>query len=147
MKRVHYFNGQLLSTGDFQAEQDYHFAKQCRGRAFIAIGVIIFFSLLQLCLAVVLIPRFSNIYQDLLDGKPLPLATAIVLNSRWLIASLACVLPLVASILVQRRASLLYLVSVIALLLVLTAFTTIALFLPLVGKIQTVSPPQQSTNL
>ncbi len=30
MKRVHYFNGQLLTAADFQTEQDYHLAKERR---------------------------------------------------------------------------------------------------------------------
>ena len=30
MKRVHYFTGQLLSAADFQAEQEYHLARQRR---------------------------------------------------------------------------------------------------------------------
>jgi hypothetical protein len=30
MKRVHYFNGQLLSAADLQTEQDYHLSKQRR---------------------------------------------------------------------------------------------------------------------
>ena len=104
---------------------------------------VILFSLVQLYIAVFLAPRFTEIFWDMLGNQPLPSSTAIVLHFRWVFVGLACFWPLVASFLVQRRASPHYLVLILALLVFSIGFTSIALFLPLTGTIITAVPAPQ----
>lgn len=80
----------------------------------IALGFVILLSLVQLYISVMVIPRFANIFQDMLDARPLPTLTATVLAFRWVLMGVAGVSSLAASIVVQRRASPRYLFAVLA---------------------------------
>ena len=108
----------------------------------VALGFVILLCLVQLYISAMVIPRFADIFRDMLGGRPLPTATATVLNFRWALVGVACGLLLAASFVVQRRASLRYLFAILAMLLLQIAFITIVLFLPLIGDIQAIAPTQ-----
>jgi type II secretory pathway component PulF len=115
---------------------------QRRVRVIVALGFVVLLSVVQLYISAMVIPRFADIFQDMLGGRPLPTATATVLNFRWALVGVACGLSLAASFVVQRRASLRYLFAILAILLLQIAFVTVVLFLPLVGDIQAIAPTQ-----
>ena len=108
----------------------------------VALGFVILLCLVQLYISAMVIPRFADIFRDMLGGRPLPTATATVLNFRWALVGVACGLLLAASFVVQRRASLRYLFAILVMLLLQIAFITIVLFLPLIGDIQAIAPTQ-----
>jgi len=89
------------------------------------------FSLVQLFLALFVVPRFAAIFQDMLGNRPLPSSTSIVIDYRWLFAVLACVWLLVALFVVRQRVSGLYPSAIMVVMLFQIFFTVIALFIPL----------------
>ena len=108
----------------------------------IAFGFVILLSLVQLYISAIVIPRFTDIFHDMIGDRPLPALTAMVLTCRWVLVGVACILSFAASVMVRRRASLRYLFAILAILLLQIAFATVALFLPLVGDIQAITPTQ-----
>jgi len=109
-----------------------------------ALGLVVLLSLIQAFIAAFVIPRFTAAYGEMFGDGPLPPPTALVLRFRWLLLGFAFVCPLVASFVVQRRASLLYLFLILVLLILPISFTTSALFLLITsGSIITSVPPPQ----
>jgi hypothetical protein len=105
----------------------------------IALGFVILFSLVQLYISAMVIPRFGDIFRDMIGDRPLLEPTATVLKLRWILGGAACTLSLLAAILFQRRASLRYLFAILALLLLQITFTVVALFLPLIQPFSVLS--------
>jgi type II secretory pathway component PulF len=87
---------------------------------------------------VFLVPRFRQIYSDMLGTKLLPAVTAFVLEARYLFVALAF-LYLGGGILVVRppssRIAMRSLLGLILLAVIQAGFTTCALFVPLIGGI------------
>lgn len=110
----------------------------------VALGFIILLSFAQLFMSAMVIPRFAEIFRDMLGNRPLPALTAAVIHFRWVLAGVAVVASLAAAFVVRRRASPRYLYAILALLLFQNAFVTLVLFLPLLdgGIIQAATPAQ-----
>ena len=129
-------------TTNVQSQEE-RYSDRSRMTALIAMGLVVLLSLIQVFIAAFVIPRFSAGYREL-GYEPLPPSTALVLRFRWLLLGFAFVWPLVASFVVLRRASLLYLFVILVLLILPISFTTIALFLPISSgtHIRWLPPPQ-----
>ena len=56
------------------------------------LGSVILLSLVYIWMSVWIIPRFTAIFRDMLGNRPPPILAAIVINSRWVLVILDCVL-------------------------------------------------------
>jgi hypothetical protein len=97
------------------------------------IGFAVLLSIVQLFMAVSMVPRFAGIFRDLLDGQPIPLLTEITIRYRWVFfaASCACLLGTWLMARGGRRLPSLLILPVFQILII--GFTFIVLFLPLIG--------------
>jgi len=125
---------------DIDLNQKYNQLARAMKLGFLAILFgISFFNILG---TIFLVPKFEQIFHDMLGGKPLPVLTTFVIGAHevWIFVSLA--LPL-AGVLICRLSSPERAVTVIAAAtaaaLAQTVITVFALFLPLISIIQTMS--------
>jgi hypothetical protein len=117
--------------------------KVAHGRkAIVIFGSVILLILVCFWVSIWIIPRFAEIFRDMLGDRPLPILTAAVLNSRWLFVILDCTCLLAASFIIQLRVSIGYLYVLFCLLVAQVVITVLALFVPLIGIIRLLSPHQ-----
>jgi len=92
-------------------------------------------SILNLYLAFHVIPKFADIFPDMLGNRPLPFVTTLVLHGRWVFVALAVFWPVAALREVRRRPAW-FLIGLFAITFIEVSVTVIALFLPLIGIIK-----------
>ena len=97
--------------------------------AIISVAVLV---LVNLYVIVFLIPRFSEIFHDMIGNRPLPAFTSAVVYCRWMLAAFDCVCMLTAIFGVLKRMSPRYVYALLVLLFTQIPFTVFALFLPLI---------------
>jgi type II secretory pathway component PulF len=101
----------------------------------ILVGVIFFASLAQLFMTGFVIPRLSEIFQDMNRSESLPVLTTFVLHYTWVFVVFDCASSVAAIVIVRQGTPLHYLFALMALLIVQLGFCIVALFMPLVGTI------------
>ena len=97
---------------------------------------------LDLFSAIYAIPRFREIYHDLLGNKPLPAMTSIVLQGRYLLGILAVGYlggGIVVFRVVSRQIASCYILLMSLGAVIQAGFTILSLFAPLIGDIQGLS--------
>jgi len=97
--------------------------------------ILIIFSTLNFVFSFFWVPKFEQIFQDALPGKPLPLLTEFVLACRIPLAIVALAWPIAGVIFVWRSSNraILFLNLAIILTLVQIGITIFALFIPMVS--------------
>lgn len=107
------------------------------------VWVIGILSAIQLGVALYIIPKFEAILAAMLSERELPLISGVVIRSRWVIAMLACLLPAAAWLLVRSTAppklQATFLAIGLCWSLVQVPLTVVALFIPFIGIVRTVS--------
>lgn len=88
------------------------------------------------------IPRFEQIYQDMLGGRPLPAVTFFMVrhHGSLFVLDLALLLGFLAALATKNRTqSVLIIIALIGIGIAQLMVMVIALFLPLAGTVQTIS--------
>jgi type II secretory pathway component PulF len=116
-----------------------------RSTDWIAFAFLMIISGANLFSMVFLVPKFREIFNDMLGNRPLPSSTSFVLQGRYLFGMLALAY-IGGGILVVRvapsRIAYRYVLAPILVSLIQVGFTTCALFLPMVDE----GDPIQGTN-
>jgi hypothetical protein len=101
----------------------------------VIIGLLFLFSAADIFLLLVSVPKFEQIFQDALPGKPLPSATVFFITYRVALLSLAVGRPALAYFLVrQRKPYAIIWIGIGTLWTILELATgVIAMFMPMVG--------------
>lgn len=89
-----------------------------------------------------MVPRFEQIYHDMLGGKPLPSSTALVIqhHGRLFIMDLALLLGALAALRIKNPTrSILTIIAIIAVQIIQLLLVSDALMAPLVSIVQTMS--------
>jgi len=102
--------------------------------------LVILTGVIQICVSVYVLPRFSDMFADILGDRPFPRATAIMFKCRWAMAVVTLILSAIAVSVVQRQASVRYLSAFLSLLFLQIGLTIFALILPLKGVFQVIAP-------
>jgi len=96
-------------------------------------------SLIYIFGAIFIIPKFQYIFQDMLNGKPLPPLTALVIEYHWILASLSLVMMTLGVMLCifvpAKNAVIGFSVLVVAAFIQIT-ITGVALILPLIPVVR-----------
>lgn len=102
-----------------------------------SLGSMILVCVVFFWMSVWIIPRFAVIFRDMLEGRPLPGLTALVISSRGALLSFDCGCALLAAILIRFKVSSRYLIAISLLLVGQVSVAAIALSIPLIRIIQT----------
>ena len=68
------------------------------------VWVIAILSVIQIGAALFIIPKFQVIFSDMLPDQELPMLSSLVIQGRWAIIALACLVPAVGWVLVRSSA-------------------------------------------
>jgi type II secretory pathway component PulF len=111
----------------------------------IAFAFLMVVATADIFIIVFLVPKFRQIFSDILGTRPLPSSTSFVLEARYLFEAMAFTYLGGGILVVRLASSRIALRSVLGLILaavIQAGFTTCALFLPLVGGlIQGINKP------
>lgn len=125
-----------LVAGDTSMEQHRGFIR------FLVWGIAVV-STLQLFLWLFVVPRFEVIFKDMLGGHQLPILTAGVISARWVFTALAGLGPLGAWWIARHVRSsqivAIALASILMVAMVQIPLTVIALFMPLMPIVRSLS--------
>ena len=95
-----------------------------------------------------IVPKFEQIFQDALPGKPLPEVTDFIIAARIPLALVALIWPVAGFVAVWRRKrAALWIINLgVVFFLALTAITVFALFIPISGGLITGMPDAPLNN-
>ena len=108
-----------------------------------SLGILHVFSLANIFLLVFVVPKFGQIYADALPGKPLPVATSMILDGHLVILILNLAWMIFCIVLARsqsRRANLCTNLGTVWNILQ-AGITVIALYMPMVGDLTGMSGP------
>ncbi|MGB8354388.1 MAG: hypothetical protein WCD79_10900 [Chthoniobacteraceae bacterium] len=97
-------------------------------------------SLINAFVMIFIAPKFGDIFHDMLGGKPLPPVTSFILEYHMVLAALSMALPVIGVMFCLFASSTRAFVTLCVLTLVTfvqIAVTVFALFMPLIGTVQT----------
>jgi hypothetical protein len=77
--------------------------RRVRPMAVVGLVLTLVATLAQTFLTVFVVPKFSQIFADMLGGMPLPAMTMIVMRGQWFFVGVGVVLSVIGSIFLQRR--------------------------------------------
>lgn len=103
-----------------------------------ALAFLVVVSSADIFIMVFVVPKFRQIYSDMLGTRPLPSSTSLVLEGRYLFEALAFAYlggGILVVCLASRRVALRSVSGLILAAVIQAGFTTCVLFLPLVGDI------------
>ncbi|MGV3534103.1 MAG: hypothetical protein ACO1QR_17170 [Chthoniobacteraceae bacterium] len=101
-------------------------------------------SAVQLGLVLFVLPKFDAIFEAMFSDRELPAISAAVVQFRWALAALACLLPftgwLIARFVPIPRLSAIGLAIILAVVIAQIPATVIALFAPFISLVNSLSP-------
>jgi hypothetical protein len=101
----------------------------------VSLVILLFFSAACVVLMLFIVPKFEQIYQDALPGKPLPLVTLFIILHRIAITLFDLAWPILGIYLfrVQKNYAILWINVGILFFFLQIGITVIALFMPMIG--------------
>ena len=128
----------MSETSDVEAAADAPTPRQ-RLRTRMAVSALIVAALINLYLPLFIIPRFAEIFRDMLGDRPLPAVTTLVVDGKWAFVALACVWLAVAICAVRNRRVQRHVVATCGMIVLQVLFILFALMVPLIKIIHQLS--------
>jgi hypothetical protein len=112
----------------------------------LSFGMLIFFVVANLFVLVFAVPKFEQIFQDALPGKPLPSATTFIIGYHFLLAIFAAAWLIFCAVLswFRNHHSILFINLGMIWFFLQGSAIVIALFMPMVDDIQGLAEPKTS---